>query len=612
MPTYHLDGAAGLGQACPTMFLRTKTRTKNGKTHRYFTVVENQRVYGGRVIQRQVLHLGELNDAQRGGWVRAIEALNGDSGEARQMALFPDDRDNLPDLDCEAVRVQIRGIRLHRPRQWGACFLALWLWDLLELDRFWKPRLSPSRKGTRWLNVLKLLTVYRLVDPGSEFRLHSEWAETTAIVDMLGEDARLSAKNTLYRCLDRVLPHKEELFTFLRDRWSDLFSATYDVLLYDLTSTYFEANPSGKETKKAYGYSRDHRRDCQQVVIALIVTPQGFPLAYEVMPGNTADSSTLRDFLDKIERRYGKINRTWLMDRGIPTEETLGQMRREGIGYLVGTPKGRLSKMEAALQEKPWQQARENVQVKLHQSDDNDLYVYVESADRVAKERSMRRRRLKKLWARLHQLKDMNLTRDQLMMKLGAAKTEAGRAWNLVNITVYQREKEKGKKRTASFLLSLNREKLREVRRREGRYLLRSNLTGEPPEQLWEKYLLLSQIEQAFKELKGDLSIRPIYHQTDSRIEAHIFLCFLAYCLQVTLKNLAKSHAGGLTPRAIIERLGRMQMIDVHLPTTDGRTLLLSRHTEPEKETALLLHKLGIKLPEQPPPKILPTREVRM
>ena len=611
MPTYHLDSVAEVGEDSLTMFLRTKIRTKNGKTHRYFTVVENQRVHGGRVVQRQVLHLGELNDAQRGGWVRAIEALNGRTGEARQMALFPDDRENLPELDCEAVQVQLRGIRLHRPRQWGACFLALWLWDLLELDRFWQPRLSPSRKGTRWLNVLKMLTVYRLIDPGSEFRLHSEWAQATAITDMLGEDARLSAKNTLYRCLDKVLPHKDELFTFLRHRWSDLFAATYDVLLYDLTSTYFEANPPAKETKKAFGYSRDHRPDCQQVVIALIVTPEGFPLAYEVMAGNTADSTTLRGFLRKIEKRYGKINRTWLMDRGIPTEETLSEMRREGVGYLVGTPKGRLSKLESALQEKPWQQARENVQVKLHKAD-GDLYVYVESAGRVAKERSMRRRRLKRLWARLQQLKEMNLTRDQLMMKLGAAKTEAGRAWNLVSIHVYQRPKEKGKRRTASFLLSLDREKLREVRRREGRYLLRSNLTGEAPERLWEKYLLLAQIEQAFKELKGDLSIRPVYHQTDERIEAHIFLCFLAYCLQVTLKNLAKSHAGGLTPRAIIERLRRMQMIDVHLPATDGRRLLLSRYTEPEKETALLLHKLGIALPEQPLPKILPTREVSL
>mgnify|MGYP006294178859 CR=1 FL=1 len=597
------------------MFLRSKTRTKNGKTHRHFSVVENQRVAGGRVVQRQVLHLGELNDAQHAGWVRAIEALTGEPGERRQMALFPDDRESLPELDCESVQVKIKGIRLHRPRQWGGCFLALWLWDFLSLDEFWQPRLEPSRKGTRWLNVLKMLTVYRLIDPGSEFRLHSEWAETSAIADMLGEDASLSAKNTLYRCLDKLVPHKEALFTFLRGRWADLFGAEFDVLLYDLTSTYFEANPSQStgETKKAYGYSRDHRPDCQQVVIALVVTPQGFPLAYEIYPGNTADSSTLRDFLRKIETQYGgKVRRTWLMDRGIPTEETLGEMRREGVGYLVGTPKGKLTKLEASLLEKPWEQARENVRVKLLEEEENELYIYVESADRIAKERGMRRRKLKKLWARLKKLQEMKLTRDQLMMKLGAAKTEAGRAWNLVNIRVYQHPKEGKKKRLAGLLFALNKEKLREVRRREGRYLLRTNLASQSPDQLWEKYILLTQIEQAFKELKSDLSIRPVYHQNDARIEAHIFVCFLAYCLHVTLKSLARGHAGGLTPRAIIEKLRRMQMIDVHLPTTDGRTILLQRYTEPDQETALLLHKLGIPLPEQPPPKVLPNGEVKL
>jgi len=281
------------------------------------------------------------------------------------------------------------------------------------------------------------------------------------------------------------------------------------------------------------------------------------------------------------------VRRTWLMDRGIPTEETLSEMRREHVGDLVGTRKGKLTKLE---------------------QDENELYIYVESADRIAKERGMRRRKLKKLWARLKKLQQMQLTRDQLMMKLGAAKTEAGRAWSLVNIRVYQHPKEGKKKRLAGLLFALNKEKLREVRRREGRYLLRSNLSSEAPAQLWEKYILLTQVEQAFKELKSDLSIRPVYHQADSRIEAHIFVCFLAYCLNVTLKGLAHAHAPGLTPRAIIEKLTRMQMIDVHLPTTDGRIILLSRHTEPDRDLALLLKKLGIDLPTQPPPRISPSK----
>jgi hypothetical protein len=377
-----------------------------------------------------VLYLGELNDAQHAGWVHAIEAFEGRDKQPRQLALFPDDRDTLPTIDCEAVRIRIDKIELHRPRQWGGCWLALWLWDHLALDEFWQPLLAPSRKGTQWLNVLKTLTVYRLLDPGSEWRLHRQWFDRSAMADLLGEDASVAGKNTLYRCLDKVLAHKEELFSFLRGRWADLFGAKFDVLLYDLTSTYFEANAhtAAEGSKKRHGYSRDHRPDCQQVVIALVVTPEGFPLAYEVMPGNTADSTTLREFLAKIESRYGKINRTWLMDRGIPTEEVLAEMRREDAGYLVGTPKGKLTKLEASLLEKPWEHARKDVRVKLLEEDNDELYIYVESAGRIRKERSMRRRRLKKLWARLKQLQGMKLSHDQLMMKLGAARQEAGRA----------------------------------------------------------------------------------------------------------------------------------------------------------------------------------------
>lgn len=594
------------------MFLRAHTRTKNGKQHRYFTVVESERLADGRSRQRQVLYLGELNDAQHAGWVRAIEAFESRGGGrsvARQIALFPDDRPAPQGLEVDAVSIRLPAITLTRPRQWGACFLALWLWDFLGLDGFWLPRLEPSRKGTRWLSVLKTLVAYRLIDPGSEFRLHREWFERSAMGDLLGGDGALAGKNTLYRCLDKVSNHREALFSFLRDRWAGLFGARFDVLLYDLTSTYFEASPEpgGGDSKKAYGYSRDHRPDCQQVVIALVVTPDGFPLAYEVYPGNTADSSTLRGFLKKIEARHGgQVRRTWLMDRGIPTEETLGEMRREGVGYLVGTPRGRLTKLEADLAGRPWEQARENVRVKLlEEKEENELYVYVESADRVGKERDMRRQKLKRLWARLKELQSMRLTRDTLLMRLGAAKQEAGRVWNLVNVHVY-RDGERGQ---AGFLLALDKARLRATRRREGRYLLRTNLCGETPGELWEKYLLLTQIEQAFKELKGDLSIRPVYHQTDPRIEAHIFICFLAYCLHVTLKNISRGHAGGLTPRAILEKMGRMQMIDVHLPTTDGRTITLARRTEPDGDTALLLHKLGIPLPEQPPPRITQDRK---
>ena len=585
------------------MFLRSKTRRKDGKEHRYWSVVENRRVQGGRVVQRQLLHLGELNDTQRAGWVRTIEVLEGGGEESRQLALFADDREGVPALECETVQVRLSDIELRQPRQWGACWLALWLWDQLRLDEFWQPRLPASRKGTRWLNVLKALAVYRLVDPGSEFRFHRDWYRTTALGDLLGEDFALAQKDKPYRCLDRLAPHRDELFDYLRHQWGELFQAEFDVLLYDLTSTYFESDPPppGIDSKRRYGYSRDHRPDCTQVVVALVVTPDGLPVAYEVYPGNTHEASTLHEFLDRVEKRHGRVRRTWLMDRGIPTEETLAKMRVRGANYLVGTPKGRLSKLEKSLLKKPWIQARESVSVKLLEQDE-EFYVYVESKDRVAKERSMRRRKLKRLWARLGELRARKqLSRDELLMALGAAKKVAGRAWSLVKIHLPEEDQAVD---ATTFGYELDRKRLRQRFRREGRYLLRSNMKTTSPETVWENYLLLTRVEQAFKDLKGDLSLRPIGHQREDRIEAHIFLSFLAYCLHATLRNLARRHAAGLSPRAIIEKLSTMQMIDVHLPTTDGKHIVLHRYTQPEPEVALLLARLQLTLPGQSPPKV--------
>jgi transposase len=585
------------------MFLRVKLRHKDGKTHRYWSVVENRRLSGGRVVQRQVLYLGELNDAQRAGWVRTIEAVEGDGGAGRQLALFSEDGAPLPAAPCETVRVRVGQVEVRRPRAWGGCWLALYLWDLLELDRFWKERLAPSRKGTRWLNVLKALVAYRLIDPGSEFRFHREWFLGNAIADLLGEDYALAQKDKPYRCLDLVLKHRDALFDFLKERWGQLFGASYDVLLYDLTSTYFESDPPPAEadSKKRFGYSRDHRPDCVQVVVALVVTPEGFPVAYEVYPGNTRDTTTLEAFLDRIEQRYGKVRRTWLMDRGIPTEDTLRKMRSRGIDYLVGTPKGRLTQLEQTLLEKPWIEARESVRVKLLEQGE-EFYVYVESQARRAKERSMRRRRLKRLWASLQELRARKrLTRDDLLMALGAAKKEAGRAYGLVAIDVPAADEPVNER---TFRFALNREKLRHVRPREGRYLLRSNLRAASPETVWEAYLLLTRIEQAFKDLKGDLRLRPIYHQLDPRIEAHIFVSFLAYCLHTTLRNLARGEAGGLTSQAILEKLATILMIDVHIPTTDDRLIVLRRYTQPEPDVALLLARLKLTLPLQPAPRV--------
>ena len=587
------------------MFLRCKTRHKDGKSHRYWSVVESRRVRGGRIIQRHVLYLGEINDGQEAAWRRSIAVFADGAAEPRQMALFPEGR-ALPVADSEVVQIRLGALSLRRPRQWGGCWLAGALWDQLQLDGFWSARLKPSRKGTRWLNVLKTLVFYRLLDPGSEWRLHRQWFEASAMADVLGEDVDLVQIDKLYRCLDKLLVHKEDFFSFLKGRWQSLFGIGFDVLLYDLTSTYFEIDPPA-EGKRRFGYSCDKRPDCVQVVIALIVTPEGLPLAYEVMPGNTADNTTLADFLAKIEVQYGKANRTWVMDRGIPTEDVLAEMRQSNppVHYLVGTPKGRLSRLETALLDKPWHDARPGVQVKLL-AQDGEIYIFAESRDRLAKERAMRRRRLKKLWRRLGALRQQKLSRDQLLLKLGAAKKEAGHVYALVDIRLPGNDAPLS---PVTFGYTLHKDRLRATRRREGRYLLRTNLSDADPAQLWRYYIQLTEIEQAFKELKSDLAIRPIYHQLDHRIEAHIFVAFVAYCLFVTLKQRLRPLAPGLTPRAVLEKLCAMQMVDVNLPTTDGRHLILPRYTQPDRDQLLLLQRLKLTLPPQPPPRITTTAE---
>jgi hypothetical protein len=579
------------------MFLRKTERRKNGKTHVYWSVVENRRLDSGRVVQRHVHYLGEINSSQAEAWRKAIEVFDEDQGRSRPLALFPDDRCEVRDDDV--IRLRLSEMRLCRPRQWGACWLAGVLWRELRLDRFWSQRLPKSRKGTRWDHVLQVLATYRLIAPGSEWRLHRQWFLDSAMADLLGSDFGLAEAHKLYACHDLLLAHKQALFTHLTERWRDLFNASFDVLLYDLTSTYFEVNASDlpEGSKRRHGYSRDKRPDCPQLVIALVVTPDGLPLAYEVLPGNTADCKTLRDFRAKIESQYGKARRVWVMDRGVPTEETLAEMRASDppVSYLVGTPKGRLTRLEKQLVDKPWRKTREGVEVKLLKQDD-DLYVFAQSADRINKERAMRRRQLKWLWARLKKLADMDVSRQERLMKLGAARSKAPSAWRLVETEVDDK--------TGKLTFSLDRKKLRKVRRREGRYLLRTNLTDDDPAKLWHYYVQLVAVEEAFKTLEGDLAIRPVFHHDEKRIEAHIFVAFLAYCMQITLTRWLNGLAPGLTARSALQKFAAVQMIDVHLPTTDGREIILSRYTEPEPELRLLIDRMKLDLPAQPPPKI--------
>ena len=595
----------------PSLFLKCHERFKNGKQHRYWSLAENQRCAGGRIVQRQVLYLGEINDAQRQAWIKQIEIFDPQAQAYTTAALFPEDR-LVPAEVARALQIRLNAFEVERPRQWGACWLALWLWELLELDQFWGPRLPPSREGTRWPLILAALTAYRLIEPGSEWHLHRHWFGTTALGDLLGPDFSLGGKDNLYRCLDQLLAHKRELFSHLRQRWVDLFGAQFDVLLYDLTSTYFESDPPGGEADlRRFGHSRDKRSDCVQVVLAVVLTPEGFPIGYEVLPGNTADNTTLSAMRQKVEEQYGPVERIWLMDRGVPTEESLAGMRasQPPVRYLVGTPKGRLTQLEKKLADVPWAQARPQVQVKLL-PEEGELYVLVNSQARVDKERAMRRRRLKRLWARLQELRAMkDLSRDDLLKKLGVAQAQAGRVASLVEVT----EPAEGQPvNPQTFSFTLRKNKLRLQRRREGRYLLRSNLPADNPAKLWEMYLLLAEIEAAFKSLKSDLRLRPIHHQLEERIQAHIFVAFLALCLHATLRGKLRPLAPGLTPRAVLDKLACIQMLDVYFPTTDGRKLRFRRYTKPEKDQALLLARLKLQLPPQPPPEITTDHNVTM
>jgi transposase len=582
------------------MHLKTHRRKKDGKEHRYYSIVESRRVAGQRVVQRTVVYLGEINDSQQASWRKSLEVFDESKQRMETLSLFAEGREMAaPEVDT--LRVRLGEMQLERPRAFGGCWLGCELWRQLELDKFWQAKLPEGREEVPWEKVLRLLVVNRLLDPGSEFRVHRQWFDQNAMAELLNTDFTVAEKDRLYRCLDRIVEHKEELFQHLRQRWQDLFATHFEVLFYDLTSTYFEGEAEGIEKAKR-GYSRDHRPDCLQVIVALVITPEGFPLAYEVMDGNTSDRATLRGFLEHIEKTYGKARRVWVMDRGIPTEALLKEMRdpTRQIFYLVGTPKGRVNQHEKKWLELPWQKVRESVQVKLYEHE-GELYVLAKSEGRQAKENAIRRKRLARLLRKLRTMRKSLPKRDQLLLRIGAAKKEAGRAFGFVTIRVPKAEEEVTAK---TFSFATDKKKLEKTQQRDGHYLLRSNLTGEDPAVLWERYVQLTQIEAAFKTMKSELGLRPIYHQLGRRVDAHILVAFLAYALLVTLRNRLQALAPGLTPRAVLETLSAIQMLDVIFPTTDGRRLVMPRYTQAAPEHKLLLHQLQLRLPDQPPPRI--------
>src|SRR5438309_8349231 len=415
------------------MFLRSIHRKKDGKDHRYFSIVENHRIASDKTVQRTVLYLGEINDQQQATWRKSLAVFDEQEQEYANLSLFPDDRE-IPADAVDSLQVKLSGLELRRPRLFGSCWLGCQLWQQLGLDEFWDACLAGSREDVAWEKVLQLLVVNRLLAPGSEFRVHRQWYLSTAMDALLQTDFAVAEKDRLYRCLDRLLEHKAELFLHLRQKWADLFQAEFEVLLYDLTSTYFEGEMEDNP-KAQRGYSRDGRSDCLQLVLALVITPDGFPLAYEVMNGNTSDRKTLRGFLKKIEDTYGKARRVWVMDRGVPTEEILKEMRQpeRQTFYLVGTPKGRINQHEKKWLERPWHKVRDSVEVKLYEHE-SELYVLAKSGGRQSKENAMPRKRLARLLRKLRAMRKSLPQRDQLLMRIGAARKEAGRAFGFVKI----------------------------------------------------------------------------------------------------------------------------------------------------------------------------------
>jgi transposase len=583
------------------VYLKTHRIFKDGKAHIYYSLCESLRVSRKRVLQRRVLHLGELNTTQLERWQRTIEVVEED-GRRHQMRLFAD-RHGEPAAAAapeDVAEVLLSSLVVRRARQFGACWVGCKLWEELELGEFWGRALGGQAGAVAWEKVVELLVVNRLIAPRSELSIHEKWFAQTAMSALLDTEERVAEKDRLYRALDRMVEHKEALEEHLSQRWKDLFGATFDVLLYDLTSTYFEGE--AEEVNKAQrGYSRDHRPDCKQIIIALVVSPEGFPLSYEVFAGNRADVTTLEEMLEAVERKYGRARRVWVFDRGIVSEENLQSLRRRAASYLVGTPRAQLKAYERRLLEGDWQKVSGEVEVQLI-AQDKETYVLARSRARAQKESAMRLRVVRALMRdliRLRRLLRHGRLKDpaKVLLQVGRLKERYQQAWRYVKISVED----------LRLSWRWNRQELRLAASRDGAYLLRTNLEGSDPAKLWSQYIQLTEVEAVFRALKSDLAIRPIWHFTPKRVEAHVMVAFLGYCLWVCLKHKLKANAPSLTPWQLLDQFARIQMVEVWFKLCAGGCICLERITQPEAAQAALIHQLDWPLPQQSPPQIYKT-----
>jgi transposase len=578
------------------MFLKAHARCKDGKRHVYYSLTESLRVSRKRVVQRTVLHLGELNTTQVERWQRTIEAVHED-GQRRQLRLFTDREGQVPVAAQDVAEVILSSLVVRRPRRFGDCWIGCKLWEELGLRAFWDDALGEQRGEVPWAKVVELLVVNRLCDPRSELFLHEKWFAQTAMDLLLDSNAAVAQKDRLYRALDRMVAHKDALERHLAGRWRDLFGASFDVLLYDLTSTYFEGDAQEVE-KAARGYSRDHRPDCAQLVIAIVVTPEGFPLSYEVFDGNRADVTTLEAMLEQVEAKHGRARRIWVFDRGIVSEANLEKLRQRGGQYVVGTPRHRLQDYEQELLAGTWQKINDSVQVQLI-AQDQETYVLARSVERAKKEEAMRWRQIRGLMRDLMRLrrsirKGTLADPDKVMMRLGRLSERWPRAWHYVS----------PEWKEGTLIWHWDREALGLAQHRDGAYLLRTNLSDHSPEALWRMYVQLTEVEAVFRALKSELAIRPIWHWVGPRVEAHVMVAFLGYCLWVCLKQKLKASAPGLSPWQLLDQFKRIVQVEVWFKLKAGGAICLPRITQPEAAQAMILHQMNWSLPEQPPPRI--------
>src|ERR1700677_695493 len=591
------------------MFLRPNHRGKDGKDHTYWSLVETVRTPDGP-RQKTLCYLGELNSSAQTRWLTTIEVFN-EQGETQQLKLFPSHVEPPPD-DPQVARVLLNKVRLERTRQFGSCFLGLEIWKPLEPDRFFEQAVDGETVDVPWSRVAVLLAINRLCAPGSELAVEQRWYPSTALDDLLQiEDGKIN-DTRLYRCLDRILPHKTKLERHLKERYGALFGAEFDVLLYDLTSTYVEG-AAEKNPVVRRGYSRDHRPDCEQLVIALIVNNEGFPFSYETFDGNRTDVSTMETILRMVERKYGKARRIWVFDRGIVSEENLAAIRKRDGQYLTGTPRSQMKQFEAELLKQDWIQVRPQVEVKkVSIPQGEETYILCRTSGRKEKEKAIRNRFSNSMESALKGLekaivKGRLKDRNKMERRLGKIQARHPQVNDLYDLAL----KDTAEGVRLFWQIKEDRKNWRESR--EGAYLLRTNLKAETAEELWSKYMQLTEAEASFRALKSELSVRPLFHQLEPRVKAHVMVAFLGYALWVTLKHLLKHRpslvpkpsASGvenvqpMTPMRAIALLSTLQSADIVLPTTDGRQIRLRRITEPTAEQKSLLHQLGLTLPER-------------